>query len=492
MKASKTISLLLLAAMLLTGCSSGADNSADNAAQITEASEQTAETTTASEYIIPETKYDGAQVTLASYEVTSNWMSLQYTDAYAEAENGDILNDAIFFRNRAVEEALDVKLGYQKHASTLSNPSEFNKLILAGEDVIDAAYINTGSLPKMLGQDLLVDLYTVDTIDLTHSWWDSNAVEGYTLYDKLYCATGDISLFLHYSPIALFANKAILENLNLESPYKLVRDGAWTVDKMIEYSTKAAGDIDGDGKMTIADRFGLLCEPKSLPVLIQAAGIKFSEKNSDGEPEITINSPKTAELVEKLVPFMNNKSVNMLSTNYSSQYKSVFTDLYLPVFNENRALFYKNQLHISLNLRNMESDFGVLPLPKYNEAQDEYIGILNDYFTTAITIPVTNGNVDMTGAVIEALGYYGQQYVTKAFIDVTITDKAIRDEDSTEMLNIIFDNMIVDLGVIYNWGNVYSMVTSLVSNNSTDYASLYASNESAINQALAKTIEDLK
>ncbi len=490
----KYIITMLLTSLILSlfACSAptGADVDTEASTDV-QSSETVVDAETTAEYVAPTQKFDGVEQTVASYGVVSNWMSLKYTDAYAESENGDVLNDAIYFRNRDVEETLGVKILYHNMGDTLGDPSALSTMILAGDDIIDMAYLNSSSLPKVLGQDMFCDLLSETDIDFGKSWWDHNAVEEYTLGDKLFCATGDIGLFLYYSPIAMFTNKQLVSDLNLGNPYELVKSGGWTLDKMIEYCTKAASDIDGDSQMTIDDRYGLLCEGKSLPILVQASGIKFSEKNADGIPEITVNTEKTINIVEKMVPFMRNKEINMISNDYSKQYGSVFTELYLPLFCDNRALFYKNQLHISLNLRDMESDFGILPLPKYDETQDEYYGVLNDYFTTFITMPITNANTEVTSMLAEAMGYFGQKYVTPAFMDVTITGKTIRDDASIEMLEIIFANKVYDLASIYNWGGVYSLVTNLANKSQTDFASQYAANEAKIQAALDETLESL-
>ena len=72
-------------------------------------------------------------------------------------------------------------------------------------------------------------------------------------------------------------------------------------------------------------------------------------------------------------------------------------------------------------------------------------------------MPKTNTDLEMTGHVLEAMGYYSQQILTPAFIDTTVRHKALRDEDSSNMLNLIFENRVYDIANIYDFGGVQSL-----------------------------------
>nr|MBQ4318159.1 hypothetical protein [Clostridia bacterium] len=242
----------------------------------------------------------------------------------------------------------------------------------------------------------------------------------------------------------------------------------------------------------INDSYGMLCEPGSMMYMVAACDVRLTTTGSDGIPEITVNSEKTVDLVEKFVPFMNDRNAVTHSGQYTG-FGNVFTEVFIPMFVENRALFYNNQLLVAMNLRDMEADFGILPAPKYDESQDEYLGIANASWMSFVTVPVTNGQIDMTGHVLDCLGYYGQQLVTPAYIDTTITSKTLRDEDSAEMLELILASRDYDLAFFYNWGNLYSsFLSTFVSNNTTDFASSYASIEPTAQAAIDKTVEQIR
>ena len=97
----------------------------------------------------------------------------------------------------------------------------------------------------------------------------------------------------------------------------------------------------------------------------------------------------------------------------------------------------------------------------------------------------------MTADVLNAMGYYSQQYVTPAFIDTTVYNKALRDDDSAEMLDIILDNLFLDVSMLYNWGSLYTKISEMGTKANTNFASLYASIESNIQKDMEKYPSEL-
>jgi len=234
-----------------------------------------------------------------------------------------------------------------------------------------------------------------------------------------------------------------------------------------------------------------MSEGGSMVQFVLASGQRLSERDADGEISIVVNTEKTANIIEKVVPVLRDKKVNMYAGDYASKYSSVFVDLYLKRFIENGAMFYCNQILVALNLRDMEADFGILPMPKYDEAQENYYAPQNNSWSTFIIVPVTNPNLDMTGDVLNALGYHSQQLITPAFIDQTVMSKAIRDDESAKVLELLYDNIVYDIAQYYNWGNVNSQFSSMLGYNQTGFASQYASIEENVLAALDDTVLQL-
>ena len=500
MNIKRIIAALLLSSTVFTAaaCASDTSTSAETTASgAGEAVETTAaETTTASEYTPPKVDYEGQTFAVASNKWDPSrrpWKICTYVDIKAEEENGDPINDALFQRNIRVEEELNVKFTVFE-ITEQSRTTEMTTAVLSGDDMFKFASTNMSSLRTLLNtQGMTTDLYELPTFDYEASWWDENSREELEIYGRLHAISGDFNLYSNGAPICNFFSKVLVENLGLDNPYDVVNDGAWTLDTMLKYAEAAVKDVNGDGQMVATDDcWGLMGEAGSTLQFIRSADQRFSTRSGDGDIEIVINTEKTVNVIGKVIPFLRDKGKSLYSPDFSKQYTNVFFELLLPRFIDNNAMFFSNQLYVALELRNMEADFGILPMPKYDEKQENYVSPTNAAYHTFVIVPITNSVPEMTGNILNSLGYYSQQLITPAFIDQTVMSKAIRDEESAEMVRMIYDTRAYDVATFYNWGNVATMVSTMTGNSSVNFASEYAAIETNILTALNETIELLK
>ena len=458
------------------------DAATENIAEETGASEP-------SEYEPSGRQYGGADFTVASMrrDDSSLWIAYGYREMYSEEENGDPINDALFIRNRQVMDELDINI---KHFDLSSDAGkDFLKTAMSGDDVIDIGIINTNNIPTVMNSDTLIDLNTLDGVDFSHSWWDHNETESLTILKRLYAATGDITLGINLAPITIFFNKQLHENLGLEDPYALVEDMKWTLAKSMEMSYAAAADLNGDGKADVDDQYGMMFENATLYSMLYAGGVRLTTNDSEGVPQISVNVDLASSIFDLFSPFMADKTTNLRDGQFPAN--NCFTDIMLPKFKDNHALFFNNQLLVALNLRSMETDFGILPPPKFSEESSSYHVPINLYWAMFAVVPKTNTRTELCADVLEAMGYYGRQYLTRAYIETTIMDKALRDEDSLKMLDIIFANRVYDSATLYDWGSMRSVISGLVGKSAGAFATSFAKNESKIQKGIDKTIESL-
>ncbi len=485
-------SSVLVLCMLLTACGS-AGTTEETTASPVQTNENSAPEAT-SEYTAPDVDYDGKTFTIASYNMyDAPYKITDYIMSISE-ENGDFINDAIVSRNRHVEETLGIKLAqFDINYSERKDISRLTKSIVAGDDEFQVIMPMTCALPSLLGTEgMLIDLKTVDTLDLSHSWWDDHANAEYCINGKQYIAVGDICFYGKGAPIVYYFNKQLISDFKMPSPYQLVYDGKWTFDKMNELAVTAAGDLNGDSKIDLSDRFGFMGENSSLTYSLLGAGVRYSTHDAAGNVTITLNTDRTVDMVDKFTTLLNNTDTSICLEAYLNQFNNSVFDLMIPTFLDNRALFFTNQMLVALDLRNMNADFGILPLPKYDEAQETYCGTSNTYYLDNVVIPPTNPDLEMTGYVLEAMGRYSQQEVTPAFIDTTVISKSIRDEDSAEMIRMIYDNQVYDIAIPFDWGGIVNTVNyTLAPVAGANFSSTYASIETAVQTALKTTMETL-
>ena len=135
----------------------------------------------------------------------------------------------------------------------------------------------------------------------------------------------------------------------------------------------------------------------------------------------------------------------------------------------------------------METDFGILPLPKYDEAQEDYITFVNPA-GSCLTVPITVASVERSGIVLEAMASESYRYLTPAYYNTALQQKYTRDNESAEMLDLLLQNRVYDLAMIYSWGNINAEYRSLADNNKTDLASVVAKREKQIDLGIEKFI----
>ena len=490
----RVLSLMLLAALLLSAC--GSDAPAPSGDTTAATADTTVGETISDEYKVPDVDYGGATFTILDYDTEEYfWQAATYSDIRADEESGEPVNDAQYKRNLKVQELLNIKLETYPVGSVKRdlNHTEFRKLVIAGEDVIDAGFVFANTISTILAEpDLVYDLNDITTIDTSASWWDQNAALNFTYNGALKTITGDISLYTTFAPILYYFNKNLAESFKLPDLYDMTREGKWTIEKMYEYSRLVAQDLNGDSTMDENDRFGTAVQRGLLPDLMIGGGLNYTRKNAKGEIELTLNTEKTISLVETCVPFLNDDKVNCIANLFQNKYSNPFYEMHLPMFKNDAILFNFNQILIAFELRAMEADYGILPTPKFDEKQEGYHTPMSLSWSTLLCVPVTNTRLEMTGHVLDALGFYSQQYVTNEFIDTTVRTKSLRDDDSAEMLELVLDNKVWDMGQVYNWGKINSEFQNLGNKNNTNFASMWASIESTVKTEMQKSLEMMK
>lgn len=466
MKHNLTASVLLLA-MLSSLASCGGKGSTDTtAAKGTDAPETT---TAPIELEIVSADYKSEKFLIAENDV-GDWTQ----SAFIVEQNGEVLNDSIYNRNRNVEELYNVDIDSYKieGGRNTQDLKQITNSILAGDKLFDIAYI-PGQLSSIIFNqpDYVIPLSDIGTLDLSHTWWDAGSVEAMTIKGNTISATGEMIVSTTGASTITLFNKTIADELKMDV-YGIVRDGKMTFDKMYELGVQASSDLNGDTEFKgDDDRFGMALETLNLPQLILAAG-EHLVKNDGKSLTFGLTTAKVAEIVETYMDVIDDSD-----TVLSAQDKR-FEKSELPAtFRENRLLFWVTNLQRMNAARSYECEFGLIPFPKYIE-NDDYVNPINEYWCSWLIVPATQDDTDRVGVVCEALGYYSQQLVTPAFIETAVTTKTLRDKDSAEMLEMVLPNKVFDIGNYFDWG--YWMLMSMASTHNRNIASELAAKQATI------------
>jgi ABC-type glycerol-3-phosphate transport system substrate-binding protein len=199
---------------------------------------------------VPENNYNGA-----SFRVLVRPGSY-IKEFYVESDTGDVVDTAVFNRNQTIEERFNIEFVFNE-SSDGNYETDAQKAITAGDDAYELVLPHARAATIYGQENLLVNWYELEFVDLEKPWWNRNVVEQFTLYDKLYCMTGSLSYLSLGMSFGTFFNKNIYDDLNIAYPYETVAAGTWTFDKMAETALKSSKDLNGDGVMSMSDdQFG--------------------------------------------------------------------------------------------------------------------------------------------------------------------------------------------------------------------------------------------
>lgn len=402
--------------------------------------------------------------------------------------NGESLNDAIFSRNKTIEDQYNCTIvSYQ----TLDLGGEISKLVKAGDSTMDLTTPHLRTFASHAAEGLYIDLHTVESLDLSRPWYDQNSVAEVSIMNRLFGAATDITLMDKQATGALVFNKGIYANYDLDSTfgdiYSIVRDGKWTFEMMSAMATSVSSDLNGDGVMTDADLYGLLYQRDTLTSFFTAFDINLATKNSEDIPEMTLASDRNFTVTEHIFDLIYREDYCMHVMKYFGEQD--YTDKMVEMFQGDRALMMWIRLRDVEDLRSMEADFGILPMPKYEDSDDSYRSAVNSYVGTMTCIPQTNYDPEMTGYFIEALASESHYTVIPEYYNINLQGKISRDEESREMLDLIFSNRHYDLGEIYDPGNFANTLIYLTMNAKRDIATLWAKQEKMVTRNLEKLLE---
>lgn len=479
----KRILICLFAAVLLTSCSTTTQKTEDTQNVTTTEQDVSTETTEDALFQVQKEDHGGKTFTLLTTEE-------QRTEYDAEEMTGDLVNDAVYGRNIAVEELLGIDLDFVYKPGAWADKESYCQLIQNSIMAADGAYdIVSGMIScvqPIASTDLFLNVYDIPYIDLNNPWWVSELQDSLTINGKLLGFIGDMSLSMYTGLSVIFANLDLLENHGIDSPYSWVLDNAWTLDKMIEVSSGTGQDLDGDGKYILGtDLLGMVVYDVPFRSIQASLDVKMISMEEDGIPTVNPISDKLATSVEKLTAYLSNPDV--YREDLSAE-KRVTVDGY---FATDRILFYMTKLDSLNNLRNMESDYAILPFPKYDEDQDKYYTVIATG-TQMTYIPTTTLDITLTGKVCEAMSYYSYKDVVPAYYDVALKNKYSRDESTQLMLDIIRDGAVMPFEFAYStmvggstWMN--TVISTATQNGNGNVASLLAATRSA----WESSIEDL-
>lgn len=388
------------------------------------------------------------------------------------------VNDLIYERDAVVEERFGVDIvakningGWGVHEDFIDYIRDSMATGAVDYDIV-AGY--AAVIPTLVADGCFVDWNTVPHIDLNREWWSQDLVDELTVNNKLYLLSGDASLLFWESMQGMFFNKTLAENAGIENLYDVVRDGEWTFDKMVEVIRQAHVEDDNPDTKIYGYTSALTTQ---VDVYQDAFNIPVTTKDADGKPYFTVNQEKTYTALQMVYDLI-------CGSDYF--YKAADHAEGIEMFGQNRALFMPTVLGKGSILNTYDCNYGILPMPKYNEEQEKYHSTCEDAYSL-LAIPLLNkDDVDFIGMITEALCAQSYRSVVPQWYTVILQNRYTKDEDSIEMIEVIREGILCNFGYIHSYALDWPahQFNICINNNSTDFASLWESKENTFNDNL--------
>ena len=283
---------------------------------------------------------------------------------YYEELEGDLVNDALHDRDRAVEERLNIKLEFTSHDNRAEAANLVRRAVTAGEETYDMVITAlSDGINTLTTAEMLYDLREMPYLTLDSVYWNKSMYNNMHFFGKQYFTTGPISAQLYQTPIVMMFNKRIANDLDLGNLYQTVLDGKWTVDMLHTLSKDYSTDLNSDGKMDENDQWGLVIDGTFGNALYTGAGLDTVARTDDTYT-LTLDSAQSIAVIDKCASLFGNRSQVINDKEGGLEYSKIFR--------EGRALFMDYTVLGTMRMRDMEDDFGIIPCPKFDESQDQY------------------------------------------------------------------------------------------------------------------------
>ena len=372
----------------------------------------------------------------ATYSNGRNWFD------ESEVSNGTI-DQAIYERNERVSAAFNVKITESYESTREATQQLVDNLVAAQDDSFDIICLPARYMLDLAASNYLWTYDELYNIELYGDAWISWVNDIIKMNGVNFFAFSDAMLSLYDFTHMMLFNVEVVERYQLTSPYAYVDDGTWTYDNMYAMMYKVSSDLDGDGRYTEEDMYGYVCPAYSiLPNYWVSAGA-VSVKKAPGKGGYfyfdLIGDTHFDSVYRRIFEMFRTTNVwRSPSKDANRYYDEDFT------FQTNHALFADHTFYSVSQLRDMESDFGIVPYPKWDETQEQYYSRVEAGTKTWGVLYMQDP--ELTGTIIEALSRDAHEYLIHTYYETTLQLKLTRDDKSIEMLDLIRSTMTYDPG----------------------------------------------
>ncbi len=400
-------------------------------------------------------------------------------------EDGNIVKAAVTHRNDLIEDRFKVSLEIVKRPGNWAERESFIsdvEVAFKSGHLYDLVSTHSAYTASLGIKGFLYNMMNLEDVDFGEKWWCPAYTKNVVYNGAAYTAVGDIGYTLYEFLMCVFYNKTIASQYQVEDLYALVRSQDWTIDKMMEIVVKVSEDVNGNDVPDTGDVFGLAMSNHSARLAMTAWGAEMTEPGDNGRQKVHLNYDKFYEAYAKLYDATWSHPKNVCWLVEGSQH--------VPEFVNDHILFFPERMTDASRMRDMTSEYGILPFPKYDKDQENYISSARDAMN-AIGIMRTIENPDMVGKITEALCMYGLSEITPAYYETTLKYRYLNDPDAVYVLDLIRDTLTFEFAMTYTYSlnTLYSLAGDGIKAQQKDIASSIRSAEKATPKLLNNIYE---
>lgn len=382
---------------------------------------------------------------------------------------GNLIADAKFARNQTVENRFNFEIvtAYQ------SNYQEVNqwvsKTVLSGADEFDVLCSQSASAGSLVLKNLFLNWYDIKGINFDKPWWPESNKTDLSYDGKCILAVSDFNFTAISCSYCMVFNKNLANSYDMGNLYKVVMDGDWTFDYFYDLIKDVYVDSDGSGDRTVGDFYGFQqtygygCYLNSW---IWAFDNPTVKKDADGIPTLAVKTDKINNICSAIYDLCYNTN----GVYYDHENNDVAN-----LFFQKKSIFTIVTLGSPTNqgLRNFEDEYGLLPMPKWDEHQKDYLTMSHGDHTI-LAVPKTAKDTDFIGVCIEALSAESYKQVVPTLYEIALKTRYLRDNESKDVLDLIIKGRTFEFGYIYGANEGFGfMLSKILSQSAPNFESYY-------------------
>ena len=469
----RAISLLLLLLLAVNAVACGETPADPSAGDQTLPATTVAEETETSEVPGPEkTDLEGYSLRV----ITTSWVNCDKMIC-AESFNGDVINDTMFEAQGMVMNDYNCTYEFIVYDSPYEVSDNIRKTAQSQADEYDVSYSHdTMTVAGALG-GYYFDLRDCNVFNYDAPWWNRETLENFTVGGQMYFASN----YLTYSPLycgcVLVYNKELADEYKLEIPYEDILAGNWYMEDLISMAQVGHRDLNGDGKITLGeDQIGFVTSDAGMANFRVSMGSKILGKDDEGYMALTIDEEHSLMILDAFERLMEYGADSEDASEYGAGY-----------FKDGNVLFdYLQVRNIPETVQHSDVRFGVLPVPKLNKNQENYISGAFDVYWG---IPTTAyANSEKIATILEATAHNCYYSVLPTVYETAMKVKFSESVIDAEMFDLIRNSMCVDAAYAFNQQNtaLSDMVYMLYRLDSGNFSSKLASLRKPLTRGIEK------